>query len=834
MRLALGWILMSACGTASGQQAIEAQPGTFFVAVDGNDDWSGARASADADRTDGPFRTLQRAQQAVRAATGDRRVVLRAGTHFLPEPLVLGPEDSGTSESPVVWSAYPDEKVVLSGGHPVTGWEKADDAAWRVRLPAEWKFRQLRVGDKMQRPARHPNAVPGEPYTGGWLFAQPRMVKEGQWDATVANIHTPGDWIEWDAEVPATGEYALWVRYGAKNEPFGRTDMAGRTAFQVDGGEDVVLENLPDTAGWESFEWSKCATLALAEGTRLLRWTNRQGGGINFDAWALTTDPDWEPVGTDLAEPVTGVPIVQQAEAWKQAEGREMTRQTHFKETADALPFGEGDVPDDFDLSQADVMIFPAWGWVGGPVEVGGIDHDANIITLTGPNAQQDIRRGNRYYLRNVRQALDEPGEFFHDEETGELLYVPEGDDLEARGAVAPALDRIIHIQGDPEADTWPEHIRIEGLSFRDTTYSRAVGSLYQPDDAAIWLEHARNIDVADCTFSQLGGYAVKMLQNTTQCRVLGCTMTDMGQGGVITVGDTAGQATDSEVVGCAMSRLGRIYKHVAGVYVTTGSGIRVAHCTIADVPRYAISFKSYSGEAYSHDCIAEYNEMLRTNTETNDTGAIETLGRDREATGNIIRYNLILDAIGMKHKEDGGLISPFYTWGIYLDDYSSGTHVYGNIVARNYRGGYHNHLGFDNVVENNVFVDGLLYQAEYNGGADMRRNVFRRNIVAYSNPDAVYMRSGGWNVEVLAECDHNLLWWTGGDILTTGSGITPQGPWAKWLEAGFDESSIVADPLFVDAENDDYRLADDSPAWDLGFERIPVERIGVKGWDGE
>jgi hypothetical protein len=267
---------------------------------------------------------------------------------------------------------------------------------------------------------------------------------------------------------------------------------------------------------------------------------------------------------------------------------------------------------------------------------------------------------------------------------------------------------------------------------------------------------------------------------------------------------------------------------------VTTGSGFRIAHCDIHDVPRYAISFKSYNKDSYSHNNIAEYNDLRRTNLETNDTGAIETLGRDRALSGNVIRYNLILDVIGMKHTSTGGIVSPFYTWGIYLDDYSSGTHIYGNIVARTYRGSYHNHLGFDNTVENNVFIDGYLYQAEWNGRDDMRRNTFTHNIVSYSNPDAVYIRSSGWSPEVLRACDNNVIWWTGGDLTSADKSVTPAGTWANWQALGFDTHSRIADPRFVDAASDDYRLRPDSPALELGFKPIPVDRIGVKGYIAE
>ncbi len=831
-----GTVMLTASVVHAGPQSV------CYVSPKGDDGWTGALQAPNVAGTDGPVRSLHRARDVVRAfeAGVERKIVLAGGTYHLDELLVLGPEDSGTAERPVIWTAQEGETVTLSGGRPITGWTRGEDGVWKAVVPeardGQWPIRQLRVGDEMQTLARHPNAVPDDPYKGGWLFARPKLATAGAFGSTVANIHTPGDWIEWEIDAPTTGEYALWVRYGALNAPFGRTDMAGRTTFQIDGGESIPLESLPDTGGWQSFSWSRCAALPLTEGRRVLRWTNRQGGGINLDAFAVCDDLDWTPQGTDLAPPAEGRHVmVIQAEAWKNAQGREMTRDLSYPATPDVLPFGEGDIPPDWDLTGADVMIFPAWGWVGGPIPVGGVDWAECQLTLTGQNAQQKIERGNRYYLRNVRQALDQPGEFYCDDRAGELSYIPKSPGFEAQGVVAPLLDRIIEVSGSAEDDSWPEHIHFRGLSFKDTTYSPGIKSLYQDPDAAIWIRHARNVVIEGCTFSQLGGNAVNFALNANGCKVLGCTMTEMGGGGVIMTGEKAAdQPTNCVVAGCTMSFLGRIYKHVAGVYVTTGSGHRVAYNTITDVPRYAISFKSYNAESYSHDNVAEYNEMLRTNLETNDTGAIETLGRDRQPSGNIIRDNLILDVVGMKHLPEGGLISPFYTWGIYLDDHSSGTQIVGNIVARTYRGSYHNHLGFDNVVENNVFVDGFNQQAEYNGAAEMRNNAFSRNIVVWNSPEATYLRSGGWDRAVLSECDNNVVWSTAEDLAASTRALTPEGPWAQWLEAGFDAHSRLADPLFVDAARDDYRLRPESPALALGFQPIPVERIGVRGYRAE
>ena len=50
---------------------------------------------------------------------------------------------------------------------------------------------------------------------------------------------------------------------------------------------------------------------------------------------------------------------------------------------------------------------------------------------------------------------------------------------------------------------------------------------------------------------------------------------------------------------------------------------------------------------------------------------------------------------------------------------------------------------------------------------------------------------------------------------------------WESWQSLGVDKHSLVADPLFVNATKDDYRLRKNSPAFKLGFKPIPVEKIG-------
>jgi hypothetical protein len=54
------------------------------------------------------------------------------------------------------------------------------------------------------------------------------------------------------------------------------------------------------------------------------------------------------------------------------------------------------------------------------------------------------------------------------------------------------------------------------------------------------------------------------------------------------------------------------------------------------------------------------------------------------------------------------------------------------------------------------------------------------------------------------------------------------------WQDLGFDTHSIVADPLFVDPENDDFSLKPESPAFDLGFKPIDLSRVGLRNYKEE
>ena len=97
--------------------------------------------------------------------------------------------------------------------------------------------------------------------------------------------------------------------------------------------------------------------------------------------------------------------------------------------------------------------------------------------TADGSNELRAFPKGERFLVDNVREALGEPGQWYLDRASGELTYIPmPGEQPDKTEVVAPRLDRLLVVEGDPKERRWVEHVRLRGLTLAHANWVMPAG----------------------------------------------------------------------------------------------------------------------------------------------------------------------------------------------------------------------------------------------------------------------------------------------------------------------------------------------------------------------
>ena len=473
-----------------------------------------------------------------------------------------------------------------------------------------------------------------------------------------------------------------------------------------------------------------------------------------------------------------------------------------------------------------DVMVFVYHSWTTSPHYIASLDPATRTVRFTAPSEWPMCywETGERYYVENVREGLDAPGEWYLDRKTGVLTYYPLPDEDPTQAEViAPALLELLRLEGDPENRRFVEYLNFVGLSFQHAAWSQGR---YEKCDwqaaaflktAAIHARGARHCLLEQSEVTHIGGYAVWLERGCQENRIVQCHLHDLGAGGV-RLGETVLpdqarlRAERNEVFNCFIHDGGHVYHAGMGVWIGRSSYNTVHHNEICDFFQTGISvgWKWSYDPSLAHDNIIEYNHIHHIGKgELSDMGGIYTLG---VSPGTRIRYNLIHDVL------------PYiYTGcGIYPDAGSSEILIENNVVYLTKSGGFSQNYGRENTVRNNIFALAM-------GGQVMRSRqephisfTFERNIVYFTQGSLLSGKWGDGNFRL----DHNLYWNASGEPILFPGDLT----FAEWQKKGQDTHSLIADPLFVNPEHYDFRLKPNSPAFQLGFQPIDLSEVGLVG----
>lgn len=482
-------------------------------------------------------------------------------------------------------------------------------------------------------------------------------------------------------------------------------------------------------------------------------------------------------------------------------------------------------------LSDVNVVVYHSWET--SRLRIASFDEKSCVVHFTGPACWPFERwgPGQRYFVENVREALDAPGEWFLDRHTGMVYYHPmPGEDMRKAEIVAPRVTRLVELKGAPELGLWVENVTLRGLAFHHEGWELEPKGHSDPQavvtaSAAIMADGALNCAFERCEIAHVGHYGIWLRRACKRNRIVQCRIHDLGVGGV-RIGE-AGRPT-SEAVTSSHNVVdnshifdgGHVYPAGVGVWVAQSHHNRITHNEIHDFSYsgMSIGWNWNDAENRCHHNIIEFNHVHHVmNRQLNDGGAIYTLGT---SPGSVIRNNIFHDV--WPHNAIG--------WGIYLDATTNGYLVESNIVYNILSGGLMKHNGgHENVIRNNVFAfsaQQMLWPCW-----SKRPNTFERNVI-YFTQGQLFIPMAERRVrerlkagESLGVWDRNVYWNPNERDLRFF-----RHTFAEWQKMGLDRHSVVSDPLFVNADACDFKLKPGSPASKLGFKPIDTSKVGLYG----
>jgi len=462
--------------------------------------------------------------------------------------------------------------------------------------------------------------------------------------------------------------------------------------------------------------------------------------------------------------------------------------------------FYEGDRPRRW-VGEKDPWVHGYWFWDWSdqrqPVEA--IDPEKRLIAVKPPYHHYGYRIGQWFYAFNLLSEIDRPGEWYLDRQTGILYFWPPSDIARGRAVVSVA-ESLVKMEN-------VSHVTIRGFILEACR------------GTAVVVTGGSNVRVAGCILRNLGGYGVK-IYGATDSGVVGCDIYQTGDGGIVLSGGDRKTLTPARLFATNnhihhYARWNRMYKaaiHIGGV------GNSATHNLIHDAPHMAIGFGG-------NDHTIEFNEIHSVCYESNDAGAMYA-GRNWTMRGTVVRHNYLHHINGFRGR---GCV------GVYLDDMFCGTEIVGNVFYEVTRAAFIGG-GRDNRVANNIFVDcpralhidsRALGWARYHTERWVKEGREKGTHLGIRFMESPYSTRYPQLLKILDDEPYAPK----GNVVERNIFVGE-----RWNDVDararryvvMRNNLVGTGPRFVRKPPASFALRKDSPAWKLGFEPIPFEKIGL------
>ena len=499
----------------------------------------------------------------------------------------------------------------------------------------------------------------------------------------------------------------------------------------------------------------------------------------------------------------------------------------HYHDAYIGTITSEGDLRDFYNID--DVMIRILHFWKDEMLTIKSFDESTNRVIFSRPTSME-VLEGHKYFLENVFEALNEPGEWYFDKKEGELYYVPlEGESPDNLTLWASETETMIDI--DSVSGIRFEDITFTGNGFnipKNNTERDGWSQAAYDATPCVSVKNSSDFSFVHCEFKNIAACAVFMGSGVRDSEVKSCRFENLGAQAVYIRGENLpvdDERTDKNitVTDNHIEKYGRVFYNAVAILVIHANSVDVSNNEIHDGYYTAISVGWVWGFGYS----VTYNNKICNNLIydigqgwLSDMGGIYTLGIQPGTviSGNVI-HNVAADL------DQGG----YGGWGIYLDEGSSEILVRDNLVYDCGSQGFHQHYGENNTVTNNIFALNRMGQVRVSR-KEGRVEIILTNNIIYSDKQPLYT-----NVSRDKFVDGNNLYW---DATFKSSALSSKNESMDLFKLltpdvmklnGYMKDGVFADPLFKDAKEFDFTLPNESKELDsIGFNRFDYSLAGT------
>ncbi|HXH60642.1 MAG TPA: right-handed parallel beta-helix repeat-containing protein [Fimbriimonadaceae bacterium] len=463
------------------------------------------------------------------------------------------------------------------------------------------------------------------------------------------------------------------------------------------------------------------------------------------------------------------------------------------------------------DIAAADLIVVSKWDDTRRPFQF----VDGKIVTSgAGMKSWNSWHTGTKFWIENLPALWNEPGEWIQKPD-GKVLYRASAGQLPAAPSV-PRINHLLEIKGDSAHPVY--NVTLRGLRFEHSTFNIPDGRKEAAQAAsnvgsAVTVDYGSNVRFEDCEVGHIGEYAVWFRRACHDCELESCTLYDLGAGGV-RIGEPS--ATDATITShCLVSNSivrsgGRLTPCAVGVWIGASPDNTVRFCDISDLYYTGVSI----GWRWGYDpSPAKRNHLVSSHIHKigqgllSDMGGVYTLGPSEGTSVVGCVFN------DVHCSEYGG-------WGLYTDEGSTGITFQDCLVYDTTSGGFHQHYGKDNVLQNCIFAFARDESLQATRVEDHHSFTIENCIVLADHEPFL---AGPW--DKLQNTVRGVMW-----CRLDGAAPTWLGkPRSAWEQMGRVQDWLVAPSPFVDARSHDFRIKPGTDLSLIGFQPFDFGAAGVR-----